>query len=135
MSERAKPVVAWMYKADFGYAVHRERAEGATIPVVVTPLLPDDPRPGETWVSSSGEIVVTSAPFQWRHGRAVSCSDGYCRYISELRRKPALKTFALRGYVRTHHNPLMDRVPARIQAESREAALAKLADALDEVEP
>lgn len=141
MSERAKPFVAMM---DIGHGGLRDgwhrpyrRAyvepftrDDALTPCVVTPLLPDDPRPGDkmTWGTPGLPVMVMGAP--WNGMVPVIDERGVERHalLTSLRRPPALKTFRVTLDTKEGWS-----VHREIQAESREAALAKLADALEEV--
>lgn len=140
MTERAKPFVAWMRKGAIlngedgcldGRIVSAD--DGGHVPVVVTPLLPDDPRPGEVWERTGkygGRVTVLSAPILDSSGYGgdlwVATDKGHFR-LAELRRKPALKTFTLA-------TGIMGAAGAyTVRAESREAALAKLSASLEEV--
>ena len=149
MTERAKPFVAYVTPA----CVENEAGQsGLSVcgivpkktgnyirPVVVTPLLPDDPRVGEMWLYADGggpqchatPVTITGAPFPSADGPRVPVewADGgwMAPRVAWLRRPPVLKTFRLPGLVAS---------PARyveFQAESREAALASLAEGLEEV--
>ena len=132
--ERAKPWVGWL--SYNGSNTHRGWVESCRdgdyfVPVVVTPLLPDDPRPGETWIGDDGHARVVAGAIFWDKEDGcvrVPFEDGYSDDLSDCRRPPALKTFRLK-----QHTPLTvyDRITVR--AESREAALAKLAGALEEI--
>jgi hypothetical protein len=112
-----------------------------SVPVVVTPVLPGDPKPGEVWISraTGKEYEITGAPFVGLDGRdfvAVrhGVGDGIVtRHLrmDELRPKPTLKTYRLD--LRRALGPVEN--GCNIQAESREAALAKLGEALEEVTP
>lgn len=132
--ERGKAFVAWMSRGarSTDCVIHLQRAEGhdTDIPVVVTPLLPDDPRPGEVWsFDRQYDATVVGAPSLG----LVPCTvpglwGGKANHIhrDNLHRKPVLKTYRLAhsfgGWV-------------SFPAESREAALAKLAESLEEVTP
>ena len=134
--ERGKPFVAWMSKDGVdgcypkGMAIRLEEGRTATgvvcdTPVVVTPLLPDDPRPGETWLLPSGEEAeILSPPYDGVVVvRATSLRGlvpiGYDADL--LRRPPVLKTY------RVHHDEgCRGWTSPAIRAESPEDALAKL---------
>ena len=132
MTERAKPFMAYQIAGYVGavHAFYRVEQKGFTnVPVAVVPLLPDDPKVGETWVlgddgsrvSIIGPVVVDC------EGRAWVETSMAILEVKHLRRPPVLKTFRLPGLVAS---------PARyveFQAESREAALASLAEGLEEV--
>ena len=145
MTERAKPFVAYVTPA----CVENEAGQsGLSVcgivpkktgnyirPVVVTPLLPDDPRVGEMWLYADGggpqchatPVTITGAPFPSADGPRVPVewADGgwMAPRVAWLRRPPVLKTFKARDILGEF----------TFQAESREAALAKLAEALEEV--
>ncbi len=145
MSERAKPFVAWMDRDNCWDGITDQQLAsvgGAKFfarpcPVVVTPLLPDDPRPGETWLLDTTEqapVKVLCAPSGRRGEMICEYTDGdlagrVC-YVTKdfLRRAPVLKTFRVtmdfghRGWC-----------SPEIRATSREEAVRKLADALEEV--
>jgi hypothetical protein len=93
-----------------------------SVPVVVTPLLPDDPKVGETWLAEHGlEVTVLGPVTVDNQGVAwVECSLGISP-LEMLRRPPVMKTFRL-------HSP---RGYFELEAESREAALATLAAGLE----
>lgn len=145
--EIAKPFVAWMSEWSVeqrsGWA-DTERSTHYPVPVVVTPLLPDDPRPGEVWIDDSGDSVeILAGPVKHpEHGQQVVV--GICRKPdrqdaagflysfdpARLRRPPVLKTFRM-TWISGDGQGLT--CQSSIQAESREAALANLASALEEV--
>ena len=137
--ERVKPFVAWMVDTavDGTYSggyFNRERSSSYTRPVVVTPLLPDDPRVGETWLGrlTGDRKVITSAPFRVRAGYCVGVAGPHgpaYDNIGDLCRPPVLKTFRLPIIPGIMVEPLT----IKVQAESREAALAKLAESLEEI--
>ena len=145
--ERRAPFVAWVYDEavehqakdwDSGVGLASRwwlcgdaPSNPGYVPVVVTPLLPDDPRPGETWLDAERRsVTVLTAPFQSEKGPDHYWSRVVVRrgatlvivVVRDLRRPPVLKTYRL-GYT-----------GSIVRAESREAALAKLASALEEVE-
>lgn len=149
--ERGKPFVGWIrpmdrWGSDEPIGSHipvRDRCErGFTTPVVVTPLLPDDPRPGETWLYKGGlpswvEAEIVSAPFPYHGGEGVVMRTGGGTFITErhrLRRPPVLRTYRLK--VDEWLDPIFGQTRSRyhkVEAESKEAAIAKLSDALEEV--
>lgn len=136
--ERGAPWVAY-----FTEGTVRERGLGLRGPgsgivaCVVTPLLPDDPKPGETWVDDDEEVTIVTAPFDFDGRSAVIVSHpergSLLLYLGALRRPPVLKTYRLRGAVGPI-TPEPDWAGVVVRAESREAALAKLSEALEEVE-
>ena len=151
MTERAKPFVAWtpmrgsgvlghdlshggwdkMYYDQHGLGTGDKRND--LVPVVVTPLLPDDPRPGETWVATTTqkEYTVLSAPVDIAGGRAVFVAGNVgWFYVHNLRRPPVLKTFRM-TWISGDGQGLT--CQSSIQAESREAAIAILTASLTEV--
>ena len=151
MSEtRAKPFVAWSWPgelkklanmdADVDSSVHfvvagNDSTIGVRVPVVVTPLLPDDPKPGETWLTPSGRTAEITGAIYW-DGECgdyfVPTSKGDYLASGDLRRLPVMKTFRIRGAVRDTIDPR--RSPSyTIEAESRDAAIAKLAKSLEEM--
>jgi hypothetical protein len=139
MSERAKPFVAWLGTDEpvpEGYsrfALYGRQQGGFSVPCVVTPLLPGDPKVGEVWLGhvTGKEYEITGAPFVGRDGRDFvvvrhDVGDGIVtRHLrmDELRPKPTLKTYRLSG----------ESCGFTFEAESKEAALAKLAEALEEI--
>ena len=134
MTERAKPFVAWMahqavdgtYRGGF---FNREGSSTLAVPVVVTPLLPDDPRPGETWLDEHDRTVEILGPVTVdREGDVWVEGSRGVEFVANLRRHPVLKTFRLRCECGTVAEWRHD-----IQAESREAAVKKLAESLEEV--
>lgn len=156
MSERAKPFVAYMSTAgvkhqasanvDGGKWHIRSDACGfLPVPVVVTPLLPGDPKPnGDIWLEQNGEeCVVCSAPYEDSYGCMVVrvrdprvTSTSRERRIDGLRPKPALRTFRLacdstgvQPWGKIAHDSYVS-----VTAESKEAALAKIEAALEEVD-
>lgn len=145
MNERQRPFVAYLTKVAAGGLKPNEWDHIAGSPrgeelgyrewvaCVVTPLLPDDPKPGETWEWCGRRVEICGAPFRdddhgcWRVSAVdheVSESFVFAPDIADLRRPPVLKTFRLRGVCLG---------PKEIVAESKEAALAKLAESLEEV--
>ena len=135
MSERREPFMAYM-DHDILEAWRRggDEPSSGRVPVVVTPLLLDDPRPGETWITVTGRrVTITGAPFLAE--RDAWCVPGISDLgrghwtIASLRRPPALKTFRLDG---AYKRPTT-MTPFTVEAESRDAALDKLNDALEEV--
>jgi hypothetical protein len=142
--ERAKPFVAWWPNDWVGewpagvltpLVVTKRRNYRNTVPVVVTPLLPDDPRPGETWQRWSGGraeiLAVFDGAASGERMAYVRQSDGTGRVVSvsDLRRPPVLKTFRVQAGDKL--GGAMCQVT--VQATDREAALAKLAESLEEV--
>ena len=145
--ERGKPFVAWVAATSAAATgipispsvrrtptrLHWYEGEcGAQTPVVVTPLLPNDPKPGETWlwqhaVDERGhEVTIAGAPLPGvRHDPCVPVvwRDGTYAFASlaNLRRPPVLKTY------RVHHDEgHRGWTSPAIRAESPEDALAKL---------
>jgi hypothetical protein len=154
MSERAKPFVAWLGNDEpipAGYsriAIFGRQQGSYDRPVVVTPLLPGDPKPGEVWLwadnmQKAGQPVeIFGAPYISGGGDLVVPfgHDGKCYgavAVARLRPKPTLKTFKIRQRigdgVAVPGGEVLSYIS--VQAESKEAALAKLAAALEEVEP
>jgi len=128
--ERAKPFVAWVgptLSKEWSGHFSRNETETYSVPVVMTPLLPDDPRPGETWLYKGMPRKVLSAPFM-RMGRPHVATEGVMVSVSSLRRPPAFKTYRFMA-----HNGA--RTCVEIVAESREEAVRKLAESLEEVTP
>ena len=107
------------------------RASGCLVPVVVTPLLPDDPKVGEVWQRENGtRYEILSAPWTNYEGRAVvrgnlveSHGRGFrgsaTSYVDKLHRIPETKTFRLEGM--------------EIQADSIEDAVEKIKLSIKEV--
>lgn len=107
MSERASPFVAYtnQYAINGGNdgwsSICRKPEHGYKVPVVVTPLLPDDPRPGETWVDDYGiEYRIVGPPCEGARGERVMATrrgtgETYTVLIDSLLRKPALKTYQI----------------------------------------
>ena len=153
MSERAKPFVAWMGGEDCraipaggvrsfwlaGQEEHRAAPPTYTVPVVVTPLLPDDPRPGETWVSCGGQMPreITGAPFVHYDGKVYvpvrTATGGGFDEVARLRRPPVMKTFRVQSALDNDIGGGMCHI--NVRAESREEAVRKLAESLEEVTP
>lgn len=145
MSERAKPFVAYMDPGSG--ALYRDALESKMAPlvsVVVTPLLPDDPKPGETWLWNGSRVEIMSPPFVCEHVWSPSVCvqaetdfnlhEGRLKIVAteSLRRSPALKTFRIREGVAPTVEPCRA-AEYRVEATSREEAVRKLADALEEV--
>ena len=131
---RAKPFVAWMDKG--GTVWRHSRPPEPSTPVVVTPLLPDDPKPGEVWVDDSGdEHIIVGPPLAgmiqtYCTSKRERCSFPYLADLDDLTRKPVLKTF----HANTRKSdPTLAAIWIDIRAESKEAALAQIADLLKEV--
>ena len=131
MSERAKPFVAWMVRAEKGFTAFsgpEYPGTGAEVPVVVTPLLPDDPKPGEVWIDDGEEATILGPVTVDRECAAwVETSTGIC-LVSDLRRPPVLKKFRVSGSIGHIYTGAID-----VQAESKEAALKLLAATMEEV--
>ena len=107
--------------------------DGDDVPVVVSPLLPDDPKPGDKMIwriegFRDDEVTVGGAP--WGDYVPVLTASGNHAFPSRqfLHRPPVLKTFRVK-----QSTPLTVYDRITIRAESREAALAKLAESLEEV--
>ena len=149
MTERAEPFVAWMVDTavDGTYSggyFNRERSSSYTRPVVVTPLLPDDPRVGETWRDSrynSGlyqNLEITGAPYLLGDDEWCIGTRKGARPIKWLRRLPVMKTYRVDLHTLKQHgirlvDPAFRGAFVEVDATSREAALAKLAESLEEV--
>jgi hypothetical protein len=152
MSERAKPFVAYMseqgvsgrYPKGAQFRLTEGRTANGTycsVPCVVTPLLPGDPKPGETWVDNTGnEVEVWSAPFAATSGaltrkreEPMVQTDHGIRSVRDLRPKPTLKTYRCPSdaFVRS----VFPLTYVEVLAESKDAAVATLAAVLEEVEP
>ena len=104
-------------------------------PVVVTPLLPDDPRIGETWEWMGQRVTIMGAPFLSSNGQEpthIQTSEGVIS-TSRLRRPPVMKTF--HASVRHYAGPDNEfkSIWIDIRAESKEAAMAQIEYALKEV--
>ena len=99
MSERAKPWVGYMSTPlSVGAIIERNPTDYFCVPVVVTPLLPDDPRVGETWIDDNGETcVILTAPYQARDHVGVVVAYGRGGWsairvnIANLHRPPVRK--------------------------------------------
>ena len=143
--ERAEPFVAYMAAAGIrrvpkGACFSITGTKGTSdVPVVVTPLLPSDPKPDEVWEDGTGnDVEIWSAPFPSTSGpitkhkseRLIQTDHGV-RRVKDLRPKPTLKTYRLTFGEDVRFGGPTRVATAEIQAESREAALAKLA--LEEV--
>lgn len=151
--ERQKPFVAYMQDTAAADALAlgwarilgtRPHDEEDMVPVVVTPLLENDLRPGDEciWTRAGGSGVVVTicgGPFEADHNAGCYAVD--CRGVVEiagakwLTRKPALKMFRL---VFPDGDTRLGDVRERtvwfhIEAESREEAVRKLAAKLEEV--
>lgn len=144
MTDRPKPFVAWMDTEDLArresvIALDRRPdipRDGRSTPVVVTPLMPDDPRPGETWRRREEVVEIMGAPtgfgvpVRWQN-KDGSTTRGMVS-LSDLRPVPPLKTFRIPDPV---GGALAQRAGAMtIQAESLDAALAKIREQLVEVD-
>ncbi|MGE0161354.1 MAG: hypothetical protein AB7T31_18310 [Gemmatimonadales bacterium] len=107
--------------------------------VVITPLLPDDPKPGEAmiWGVNKRPVMVASAPFIGRHDEpCVAVNEGGIIHVASLKtliRPPVLKTFALTVPDGATQLVLPRHVRLKVEAESKDLALAKLAAMLEEV--
>lgn len=150
-AERAKPFVAWMLAGDLDQvtkeggrlsaAIRRSHTAESEVPVVVTPLLPEDPRPGETWVTDelcplpNQRVEIVSAPYgpglvACRHEHPTPSGHyGGEYHVSRLRRPPALRTVTL---ALTEEEVLFLRRPAWSMTEA-EKIIAKLAASMEEV--
>lgn len=144
MSERAKPWVGWMmatnppapheHDAIYGSEESARRFDhGTPVPVVVTPLLPGDPRVGETWLSKYGDrLTILSGPIPSSDGDSpmyVATDHGHYR-TTDLRRPPVMKTFVLPANAGDWRLGPQHVV---VQAESKNDAVEKLAQMLTEV--
>ena len=128
MTERAKAFVAVVGKAVHTDTLERryrrlyyEEVYPEEDACVVTPLQEGDPRPEEVWEYHGKDVTIGSVYYDHQYGRMYANTPetgDVC--FSDLRPKPTLKTYRLTTF-------------PSIQAESKEAALAKLADALEEV--
>lgn len=156
LGERQKPFVAYMDPRDLvempvgrgprSCGLLRSPNGGYNVPVLVVHLLPDDPKPGEEWLTDEhsprpGERVEILSPV-WGNGfvraRFVKPPQEWEDYhVSRLRRPPVLKTFRLPLFVAPMTVRYRDGHSSaeciEIDAESKEAAVAKLADMLREV--
>ena len=130
MSEtRSKPWVGYMSTfvgAHGGGILNAVPTALCTVPVVVTTLLPDDPRPGETWLDLDGNPITVGSVYYDHLHECMYVNGPECGDVrfDDLRRPPVMKTFRLRSAVTTIKY---------ISAESKEAALAMLAESLEEV--
>jgi len=139
----ARGFVAWMYNphGKFGpdcskVDLYVEDEGDGQEPVYVTPLREGEPKPGETWEDVDGNRVeVWSTPFPSTSGAVtrnklapIVQTDHGIRRVADLRPIPVEKTYRLDLSEHTHLD-----FGTHIRAESKEAALAKLADALEEV--
>lgn len=153
-TERAKPFVAWMGTHDRGeipksgirnfylasQEEHRAIPPTYTIPVVVTPLLPDDPRPGETWQHMDNKVTILSTPYSYNDAVFVRVDGGgYVKscFVKDLRRPAALKKYCL---PLTKAQCIEIGIPSgvpyiTVEAESKKAALDILAASIEEVTP
>lgn len=159
MSERGKPFVAWMSKRKEPFVGRVTKANNANelvvdvgsymadlvgAEVVVTPLLPGDPKPGETWsiMGEEGTATIVSAPYDTLRGRrevVVRRDFGGMwesrQDLSELTPVPPEKTYRLRGaHTARERASRLRWVDFTVTASSKEEALKKLSDALEEVE-
>lgn len=145
---RRKPFVAWMFNASEEWDSDAEAiiyqyddpgcdADDGWGAVVITPLEPGEPKPGETWVDIRGkEYTVKGPPFVVRGQVRVPVDPGMSIPLNRLRPKPAPKTYRLASSDDSRKagwDIPGDGFTLTVRAESREAALAKLADALEEV--
>lgn len=144
MSERQKPFVGFMLNPHLPWGmppdnwgkVYKEQESQRHVPVVVTPLLPDDPRSGEVWLDADGdEVTVVGPPII---GNRIPVSYLEMRpclvHKSGLTRVPPEKTYTLPKPDAPPDIAFNDLGDLVIRAKSKEAALAKLAAALTEVE-
>lgn len=143
--ERGKPFVAYLPEAAVGglrpaewdhiagspHEQGRGLGNREWVPVVVTPLLPDDPKPGETWLLPSGDAAfILSPPY---NGvvviEAPTLRLGALGYdVARLTRPPVLKTYRVPVWLTNDGGGW-----SYVKAESKEAALAKLSEALEEI--
>lgn len=99
--ERGKPFVGWMHPGNnYFHATKSSHCDrDGCYPVVVTPLLPDDPRPGETWLLPSGDPVeILSPPYAGVvvvQGEGVRNGEPVGYDAVRLRRPPVLRTVTL----------------------------------------
>lgn len=135
--DRIKPWVGWMQEfsnagaGDAKYIINEERGKH-TYPVIVTPLLPDDPKVGEVWAygiqNSAREI--TGAPFVLNNEHVYVPSGHGSLLVEKLTRIPEAKTYRL-------VKPLISLTPdgdlcISVTAESKEAAAAQIVESLVE---
>ena len=150
-TERAKPFVAYMHTVvmdrgglESSTTIYKEPRGDYAAPVVVTPLLPDDPRVGETWRDSrynSGlyqNLEITGAPYLLGDDEWCIGTRKGARPIKWLRRLPVMKTYRVDLHTLKQHgirlvDPAFRGAFVEVDATSREAALAKLAESLEEV--
>ena len=138
--KRGAPWVGWMQTvcAVGGHttecSVAHEAGPRHTVPVTVVPMLADDPKIGETWIEDGerevkilGPVTVDCEGIAW-----VETSNGICDLLC-LTRPPVLKTYRINAGA-SSGLPYF-RADVRVDAESREAAIARLAEALEEVKP
>jgi len=106
-------------------SIRKEQGGYCYSPVVVTPLMPGDPKVGEVWlgITDRKERTITSAPYlkgakgvvSINHNRGV----GWDR-LSSLVPAPVTKTYKIKG------------TDVTITAENKEAAAAQLVESLVE---
>lgn len=145
MGERREPFVAYMSEASVrderGGVWDRGKLAGCGDPiaVVVTPLEPGDPRPGDRFMHGAREVEALSPA---THGLLIvkHLAGGYNRYcvnIASLRPKPETKTYRLKIEGDTGmraHTPMATSGYVTLEAESKDAALALIREQLEEVE-
>ena len=140
MSEtRAKAWVGYIDPDDDGedWYVSDTQVDIYTHPVVVTPLLDGDPKPGEVWVCYGYDVTVLTAPFyrsflnDW--AVVVEKQTTYDAVIqvplTDLKPKPTKKRFVLTDAILA---AIGDRYI--IEAESVDDALEQLRPIIEEVE-
>lgn len=102
--------------------------------VVVTPLLPGEPKPGDEMLLPDGRRVTVMGavtPCAGEHVVVVRSKQGneWCQTVEKLRPVPPEKTYRLKA---THIGGWTG-AEWTVVATSKEDALAQLADALEEV--
>ena len=134
-TERIKPWVGYM--SDEGShgtllipVIRPSPVQAHTVPVCITPYLPDDPKAGEVWASTyMGSRRITGAPFDNDGVMYVSHHLGISS-LESLTRIPATKTYRLEDVLDVDGFKFTFTIPA----ESKEAAAAQIVDSLIEEE-
>ena len=105
-----------------GSSIRKEQGGDCHFPVVVTPLMPDDPKVGEVWVGNPSKTVktITSAPWVSSNGTIKVAHNRGFDSITILHPKPKGHTYRIRG------------TEIRLDAENKEEAAAQLVDSLIE---
>ena len=130
MSTSEKRIAPWVgYMSLYGRegsacwsSIRKEQGGDCHFPVVVTPLMPDDPKVGEVWVGryTGTEKTITSAPWVSTSGTIEVAHNRGFDSITILHPKPKGHTYRIRG------------TEVVITAENKEEAAAQLVESLVE---